>query len=308
MHSKSSMRAFIILLSLCWPTTALSASFTPRTNAPHASLPSFRLHKSTHLRIPRGGQIESDGSEEVIDLDAPEEPVAVHVPAATTETAKCATSASLPMGFLAPLALAFQAAGSSYSSAITAYPIITKSVTAGVTFFLSDYTAQRIERPKDKVDKDVTVKKGGKDKEVKKAVWKHDWTRTLVSCAVGLFYFGPAAHAWYEWIFTVLPGTSLASTLQKAALGQVIFGPSFTCIFFAVSLMQAGEFSIGNWVSKIKKDLPGAWLSGTAFWPLVDLISFSVVPMQFIPLFINLCSFVWTIYLSMVANRSSANK
>jgi len=290
------MRAFIILLSLCWPTTALSASFTPR-NAPHARLPSFRLHKSSHLRIPRGGQIESDGSDEVIDLDAPEVPEPVLVQAATIETATAAKSASLPMGFLAPLALAFQAAGSSYSSAITAYPIMTKSITAGVTFFLSDYTAQRIERPKDKVDKDA-----------KKAVWKHDWTRTLVSCAVGLFYFGPAAHVWYEWIFSVLPGTSLASTLQKAALGQVIFGPSFTCIFFAASLMQAGEFSIGNWVSKIKKDLPGAWLSGTAFWPLVDLISFSVVPMQFIPLFINLCSFVWTIYLSMIANRSSANK
>ena len=305
MHSKSSMRAFVILLSLCWPTTALSASLTPRTNAPRASLPSFRLHKSTHLRIPRGGQIESDGSEDVIDLDAPEEPVPVHVPAATTETATAVKSASLPpMEFLAPLALAFQAAGSSYSSAITAYPIITKSITAGVTFFLSDYTAQRIERPKDKVDEDV--KKAVKGKDAKKAVWKHNWTRTLVSCAVGLFYFGPAAHVWYEWIFAVLPGTSLASTLQKAALGQVIFGPSFTCVFFAVALMQAGEFSIGNWVSKIKKDLPGAWLSGTAFWPLVDLISFSVVPMQFIPLFINLCSFVWTIYLSMVANRSSA--
>ncbi len=131
----------------------------------------------------------------------------------------------------------------------------------------------------------------------------HNWTRTLVSCAVGLFYFGPAAHAWYEWIFKVLPGTSLISTLQKAALGQIIFGPSFTCVFFATSLMQSGSFTLGNWFKKIKNDLPQAFISGAGFWPLVDLVSYSLIPIKFIPLFINMCSFVWTIYLSVIANK-----
>jgi protein Mpv17 len=70
--------------------------------------------------------------------------------------------------------------------------------------------------------------------------------------------------------------------------------------------MQSGQFTIGNWVQKIKNDLPGAWLSGAAFWPLVDLISYSMIPIKFIPLFINGMSFVWTIYLSLIANRSSA--
>lgn len=154
-------------------------------------------------------------------------------------------------------------------------------------------------------------KKGKKTSKKRKvdavpALWKYDWTRTLVSTAVGLFYFGPAAHAWYEWVFSILPSTSLISTLQKATLGQLLFGPSFTCIFFATSLMQAGQFNIKNWIEKIKSDLFGVWISGVGFWPLVDLISFSVVPIKYIPLFINLCSFVWTIYLSMVANRASS--
>ena len=72
--------------------------------------------------------------------------------------------------------------------------------------------------------------------------------------------------------------------------------------------MQSGQFNLGNWVQKIKRDLPGAWISGLGFWPLVDFISFSVIPVKFIPLFINLCSFVWTIYLSTVANRPSGKK
>ena len=171
--------------------------------------------------------------------------------------------------------------GEAYSNAIQQKPILTKSITAGIVFGLSDYLAQRVENT-------------GK---------KYNWTRTITSIAVGLFYFGPAAHAWYNWIFQILPGTSLFSTLQKAALGQLIFGPSFTCIFFATSLMQSGSFSLQNWARKIKNDLPGAWLAGAGFWPLVDVVSYSVVPIDFIPLFVNLCSLVWTVYLSLLANK-----
>lgn len=174
--------------------------------------------------------------------------------------------------------------GKQYSSALERAPILTKSCTAGVIFALSDYLAQRLEK---------------KDKS------KLDATRMFTSAAVGLFCFGPGAHAWYNMIFRVFPGTGLLSTLQKAAMGQLFFGPSFTCIFFAASLLQTGQFSLANWFRKIRTDLPGAWLSGLCFWPLVDLVSYSVVPVQFIPLFVNICSLVWTIYLSTVANRAA---
>ena len=95
------------------------------------------------------------------------------------------------------------------------------------------------------------------------------------------------------------------STVQKAAMGQLFFGPSFTCIFFATSLLQAGNFTLGNWLRKIRSDFVGAWIAGVGFWPLVDLVSYSLVPMQWIPLFINICSLIWNIYLSMVANRKA---
>jgi protein Mpv17 len=109
-------------------------------------------------------------------------------------------------------------------------------------------------------------------------------------------------------IFKLLPGTSLFSTLQKAALGQIIFGPSFTCVFFATALLQSGTFSLGNWFTKIKNDLPGAWMAGLGFWPLVDLVSYSMIQPQWIPLFVNSCSLVWTIYLSLIANKTSSSK
>ena len=187
---------------------------------------------------------------------------------------------------LAPMA-ALSSLGAAYAASLEKHPIPTKSLTAGFIFSLSDWLAQRLEQSED-----------GKRKTT-------NWTRTISSGLVGLLYFGPAAHLWYDTIFKILPGTSLISTLQKAALGQLLFGPSFTCIFFATSLMQQGKFSFKNWAGKIKNDLPGAWAAGLGFWPLVDLASYSMIPKNWIPLFVNLCSLVWTIYLSIVANRQS---
>lgn len=191
--------------------------------------------------------------------------------------------------FVTPLSSVLQAAATFYTQQLSARPILTKSATAAVIFGLSDWVAQLIERKGDDGEKEPIV-----------------LSRILSAFLVGLLFFGPAANAWYEMIFKVLPSTSLISTVQKAALGQIFFGPAFTCVFFAAGLIESGTFTLGSWISKIKNDLPGVWASGLGYWPLVDFISYKVIPVQWIPLFVNFCSFVWTIYLSLVANRSKA--
>ena len=215
--------------------------------------------------------------------------------------------------FLTPIAGFAKQFGAAYAASLGARPIITKSVTACFIFALSDYVAQRLETKDDGAEAE-------EENDTKKRVWSikgkeevvkptYNYVRTFTSAAVGLLYFGPAAHTWYETIFRIFTSTNIVSTLQKAALGQLLFGPSFTCVFFATSLLQAGEFTFGNWFRKIRNDLPGAWAAGLGFWPLVDVISFTFIPSQWIPLFVNFCSFIWTIYLSLVANRSTkANK
>lgn len=177
--------------------------------------------------------------------------------------------------------------GQTYAKSLDTNPIVTKSVTACFIFGLSDWVAQRLSTTDKKEDN------------------KYDLKRTITSSLVGLLYFGPAAHAWYYHIFRLFPGTGLAGTVQKAVMGQLLFGPSFTCIFFATALMNSGNFSLGSWWNKIRTDLPGAWAAGLGFWPFVDLVSYSLIAPQWIPLFVNTCSFIWTIYLSIVSNRNS---
>ena len=171
----------------------------------------------------------------------------------------------------------------SYGAALSTNPILTKSVTAGAIFGLSDATAQTISSD------------GGRD-----------WARTAVSCLVGLCYFGPAAHAWYDTVFRLFPEGGVKSTLIKSALGQMFFGPTFTCVFFLASLVAVLGLRQGlaSWPGKIRQDLVATWAAGLGFWPFVDLVSYGFIPAKWIPLFVNSCSFVWTIYLSLQAAKT----
>jgi protein Mpv17 len=270
------------------------------------SLSSIQQHSrnsNTAFLSIRGGQQEVE-EPEVLDAEdfadptlttdsatIEEEDVVEQIQAQVTSDSKSQVKAA-GVGTLGTMATSLARVGSLYGSALESSPVLTKSVTAGFIFAISDYLAQRFEASSSAADKEKKL--------------RLNLTRIATSAAVGLFYFGPAAHVWYSWIFRILPGTSLFSILQKAALGQMFFGPSFTCIFFATGLLQSGTFSLGNWVRKIRQDLPGAWLAGASFWPLIDLVSFSLVPQKWIPLFVNMASLVWTIYLSTIANRGTS--
>ena len=88
--------------------------------------------------------------------------------------------------------------GAAYAASLTANPIITKSLTAGAIFTLSDVVGQ-------------AIAPSPEGKDVK---------RTITSTLVGTFYFGPALHFWLEMISKILPGFDVKSTLLKTLLGQ----------------------------------------------------------------------------------------
>ncbi|KAJ1458368.1 hypothetical protein M885DRAFT_436822 [Pelagophyceae sp. CCMP2097] len=177
---------------------------------------------------------------------------------------------------------ALSAAAGFYAQRMRSNPIATKSLTAAIIFGASDATAQKIEA-------------------------SSDLRRTAVTSAIGGIYFAPAAHFWYDWITTAIPGSTLPRILAKALLGQLIFGPLVTCVFFAAAAAQSPE-GIRSFPAKLKTDFLSVQLSGMGFWPFVDLVSFSCVPVPYIALFINAASFVWTIFLSLKASRKGKSQ
>ena len=53
----------------------------------------------------------------------------------------------------------------------------------------------------------------------------------------------------------------------------------------------------------MRQDLFKTQLAGCGFWPFVDLAAYGFVPVMWIPLFVNGCSFVWTVFLSLQASK-----
>ena len=72
----------------------------------------------------------------------------------------------------------------------------------------------------------------------------------------------------------------MKSTLIKSALGQMFFGPTFTCVFFLASLVAVLGLRQGlaSWPGKIRQDLVATWAAGLGFWPFVDLVSYGFIP------------------------------
>lgn len=230
---------------------------------------------------PNGGTFADDGSESISVVSS----ASTLLQAATT-LPKLSTVSSL-----------LKSAVSCYAGSLTIYPILTKSITAGVIFGFSDWVAQVIEQKK----------QDGTDTTSSTSLSSDGLSRIVASFLVGTLFFGPAAHAWFAAVFALLPSTTLLSTLAKAALGQVIFGPLFTCVYFLANMLSRPSgfqsFTFSSFKNKIVSDLPSVWKSGLGYWPLVDLIGYGYVKPNYMPLYVNGASFVWTVYLSGVTNK-----
>ena len=118
---------------------------------------------------------------------------------------------------------AVAAFGAKYADSMAARPLLTKMGTSAAIFGASDASAQALERAP-----------------------ALDRTRLAVTTAIGGLYFAPAAHVWYGAITKAIPANDLRAILAKALLGQLIFGPLVTCVFFASARVPGRETKICN--------------------------------------------------------------
>ncbi|MCO5569126.1 hypothetical protein L7F22_022834 [Adiantum nelumboides] len=127
-----------------------------------------------------------------------------------------------------------------------------------------------------------------------------DTARTLRMVAAGFFISGPTLHVWFNFVSKLIPTRDLFSTFKKMAMGQLIYGPIFTVVFFSLNAYVQGE-SPDEIVSRLKRDFFPTIRSGLMYWPVCDFITYRYVPVHLQPLVSNSFSFVWTIYFTYMA-------
>ncbi|KAI5059196.1 hypothetical protein GOP47_0025515 [Adiantum capillus-veneris] len=163
-------------------------------------------------------------------------------------------------------------------------PILTKSVTASTIYFFADIASQGIGRYQSERPEEVQ--------------W--DTPRTLRMVAAGFFMSGPTLHVWFNFVSKLIPTRDLFSTFKKMAMGQLIYGPIFTVVFFSLNAFVQGE-SPDEIFSRLKRDFVPTIRSGLMYWPICDFITYRYVPVHLQPLVSNSFSFLWTIYFTYMA-------
>lgn len=56
----------------------------------------------------------------------------------------------------------------------------------------------------------------------------------------GMVILGPSLHFWFNFVSMAFPKRDLRSTLTKMALGQTVYGPIMTVVFFSVNAALQG--------------------------------------------------------------------
>lgn len=197
----------VVLLAISSFSSAAAFASSGRTTLMGVNQGSATLFQRSSRRpefmIPRGGELEVD-DEDVPSMETETLTESKPTTTATATTTTTASAVAITPSVIGKTMAVLTTFGKKYSQQLELRPILTKSYTAALIFGLSDFCAQKIERSNDA---------NGSAGDI-------DWIRTLASTLVGLLYFGPAAHYWYEWIFRLLPATTLVSTMHKAFWGQ----------------------------------------------------------------------------------------
>lgn len=180
-----------------------------------------------------------------------------------------------------------------YLEMIDKHPILTKSITAAAIFTAADLTSQVITF----ATSDVSVVS---DK------LEFDKLRTLRMTGYGLILSGPTLHLWFNFVSKTIPKRDLISTAKKMVLGQAVYGPAITAVFFSVNAYMQGE-SGSEIFARLKRDMFPTIRNGLMFWPLCDFITYRYIPVHLQPLVSNSFAFIWTVYLTYMASLKKAN-
>ncbi|EEF34890.1 Protein SYM1, putative [Ricinus communis] len=198
---------------------------------------------------------------------------------------------SSPSFFTSPFSSASQSSSITasfvgwYLGMVKTRPILTKSATCAVIYVAADLSSQTIARPVSE---------------------PYDLVRTLRMAGYGMLVLGPTLHFWFNFVSRQFPKRDLITTFKKIILGQTVYGPAMTALFFSLNACLQGENG-SEIVARLKRDLLPTMMNGVMYWPICDFITFKFIPVHLQPLVSNSFSYLWTVYMTYMASREKVD-
>ncbi|KAJ6751150.1 hypothetical protein OIU85_001650 [Salix viminalis] len=92
----------------------------------------------------------------------------------------------------------------------------------------------------------------------------------------GLLVIGPSLHFWFGFVSKLLPERDLVTTFKKILMGQTIYEPIMTVVFFSLNARLQGENS-AEIIAWLKQDSLPTTINGVMYWPVCDFVKFKFI-------------------------------
>ncbi|XP_062139607.1 mpv17-like protein [Drosophila sulfurigaster albostrigata] len=138
----------------------------------------------------------------------------------------------------------------------------------------------------------------------KRSYKDYNLSRTARYSAIGLFVCGPLLRRWYIKLDTLVSKDqpALQRSLKKMVVDQTCFAPPFTLLLSYLVPLVNGERH-ADIVQRIREQYFTILQRGYMLWPLAQLINFTLIPINYQVLFVQLTLLIWNCYLSIALNE-----
>ncbi|XP_010871211.1 mpv17-like protein [Esox lucius] len=121
-----------------------------------------------------------------------------------------------------------------------------------------------------------------------------DWSQTRNVAVVAFSFHGNFNFFWMRFLERRFPGNTVGMVVRKLSLDQTAAAPLATSVFYTgVSLLEGKEDIFQDWREKFLN----TYKTGLMFWPFMQFLNFSLVPLYLRTTFTGCCAFVWATFL-----------
>jgi hypothetical protein len=128
-----------------------------------------------------------------------------------------------------------------------------------------------------------------------------DFHRSMQMGLIRAFVVTPFVMFWYRFLFVLSPGTSFLRTVTRVIIDQSISSPIVISLVFT-SKAVLNRQSVSHWFSQLKEQFFTTWITGLRYWPIVHMLTFSIIPSVYRPVWSHFASVYWNAILSYYSN------
>lgn len=131
----------------------------------------------------------------------------------------------------------------------------------------------------------------------KRNIQTYDWVKCLKFSLFGAFFMGPTLYVWMRLATVMWPKTGVKSSLCKAITEQAAYDPmSISTFLFTMSIFEGKTVEEAYW--EVRNKFFEAYKVGVIYWPCVQTINFTLIPVKNQVVFASFFSMLWTAFLA----------